>query len=56
MNLIHCLSCAMKKKSIKKISLLVEYVKNGIYHSEYKVFTKKEYEKMLKQSKKESLC
>lgn len=56
MSLIRCLKFAMKPKKTNKISLLVEYVKDGIYHSEYKSFTQKEYKKMLKQSKKETLC
>lgn len=52
MLLICCLKLAMKKSS-NCITLLVEYVKDGVYHREYKTFTKKEYKKMLKKAKKE---
>lgn len=52
MPLIYCLKLAMKKPS-NCITLLVEYVKDGVYHREYKTFTKKEYKKMLKKAKKE---
>lgn len=41
------------KKEPKTIKLMVEYVKDGIYHREYQTFTKKQYNKMLKQAKKE---
>lgn len=38
----------MKKK--KTISLLIEKVVNGVYVREYKTFTLKEYELMLKKA------